>query len=295
MTIGFVGLGRMGLPMMTRLLHAGHDVAVFDTDPVSRDTAVALGARPQTSPRALADDVETVLASLPTPEVSWQVTTGPDGIVHGAHVKRFLDMSTVGSAMSQRISERLAECAIATLDCPVSGGTGGARNGTLAIMVSGPRAEFDVTTGILEILGRPIFVGEHPGAAQTMKLINNLMAAATLAMTAEVTVMGVKAGLDPAVMLDVLNSGSGATHASRDKFPQAVLPRTFDFGFATGLMAKDVRLYLQEANALGVPTGLTEAVTLLWETVLDHAGPDSDFTSVVQPLEAAAGVIVDGR
>ena len=178
---------------------------------------------------------------------------------------------------------------------PVSGGVNGARNGTLAIMVSGPRSDFDAILPVLQTIGRPIFVGEKPGAAQTMKLVNNLMAATALAATAEVMVMGVKAGLDAHVMIDVLNAGSGGTHASRDKFPRAVLPRTFDYGFTTGLMVKDVRLYLQEAERLGIPAALSQAVATLWENPLEQQGPESDFTTIIRPLEDAAGVTVAGR
>ena len=128
-----------------------------------------------------------------------------------------------------------------------------------------------------------------------MKLVNNMMAATALAATAEAVVMGVKAGLDAQVMIDVLNAGSGGTHASRDKFPRAVLPRTFDYGFATGLMVKDVRLYLDEARALGLPTHIADAVAALWENTLTEEGPESDFTSVIKPIEEAAGVIVGGE
>jgi 3-hydroxyisobutyrate dehydrogenase-like beta-hydroxyacid dehydrogenase len=104
--------------------------------------------------------------------------------------------------------------------------------------------------------------------------------------------MGVKAGLDAAVMIDVLNAGSGATHASRDKFPRSILPRTFDYGFATGLMVKDVRLYVDEAQTLGVSMEVAEAVARLWETVLNELGPESDFTAAIKPIEQAAGVVV---
>ena len=96
-------------------------------------------------------------------------------------------------------------------------------------------------------------------------------------------------------MIDVLNAGSGGTHASRDKFPRAVLPRTFDYGFATGLMVKDVRLYLQEAKSLGIPAALSQAVATLWENLLEQQGPESDFTTIIRPLEDAAGVTVAGR
>ena len=223
---------------------------------------------------------------------SLDVATGSDGVIAGSKVKRYIDLSTIGSQTAQRISEQLAEQGIAMLDCPVSGGVQGATNGTLALMVSGPRPEFEAVREIIETLGRPLFVSEKPGAAQTMKLVNNLMAATALAATAEVVVMGVKAGLDAQVMIDVLNAGSGGTHASRDKFPSAVLPRTFDYGFATGLMAKDVRLYLEEAKALGLSTQIADAVATVWETTLTEEGAESDFTSVIKPIAEAAGVVV---
>jgi 3-hydroxyisobutyrate dehydrogenase-like beta-hydroxyacid dehydrogenase len=128
-----------------------------------------------------------------------------------------------------------------------------------------------------------------------MKLVNNLLAATGLVATCEAVAMGVKAGLDAAVMIDVLNAGSGATNASRDKFPRSILPRTFDYGFATGLMVKDVRLYLDEAKALDVSMEVAEAVARLWEVVIDELGPESDFTVAIKPIEQAAGVVVGGK
>ncbi len=295
MIVGFIGLGNMGFPMVARLQAAGHELVVYDTSEAALDKAAALGANPAACPKDVADQAETVLASLPSPQVSQQVATGADGVAEGTRIKRFVDLSTIGAQSARHNATLLAHRGIAALDSPVSGGVGGAGTGTLAIMVSGPRGEFDAVRDVLAELGDPLFVGEQPGAAQTMKLVNNLMAATTLAATAEVMVMGVKAGLDPSAMIEVLNAGSGATHASRDKFPRAVLPRTFDFGFATGLMVKDVRLYLSEASALQVPTDLAQTIGRLWEATLQMAGPQSDFTSIVKPVEAAAGVEIDGR
>jgi 3-hydroxyisobutyrate dehydrogenase-like beta-hydroxyacid dehydrogenase len=289
--IGFIGLGNMGWPMMNRLLTAGFPVVAFDVRADVLAKATALGAQPADSVRAVADRAATLLASLPTPQISESVVAE---VAAGSRVQRFVDLSTVGGQAAQRNHAVLGAQGIAALDSPVSGGMHGAEAGTLAIMVSGPRSEFDSLSTVFEVLGRAIFVSEQPGAAQTMKLINNLMAATTLAATAEVMVMGVKAGLTADVMIDVLNAGSGGTHASRDKFPRAVLPRTFDYGFATGLMAKDVGLYLAEATSLGLPVEMAETVQRIWEHTLHAEGPDSDFTSVVKPMEEAAGVIVEG-
>ncbi|WP_301120361.1 NAD(P)-dependent oxidoreductase [Mycolicibacterium fortuitum] len=289
--VGFIGLGNMGWPMMARLLAAKFPVVAFDMREDVVAKAVALGARRADSVHEVAERAETVLASLPTPQVSEAVVAE---LATGSKLRRFVDLSTVGGAAARRNHAVLAARGVAALDSPVSGGVHGAAAGTLAVMVSGPRAEFDSLSSVFDVLGRAIFVSEQPGAAQTMKLINNLMAATTLAATAEVMVMGVKAGLDADVMIDVLNAGSGGTHASRDKFPRAVLPRTFDYGFATGLMAKDVRLYLDEAVSLGLPVEMAQTVQRVWEETLRTEGAESDFTSVIKPMEKVAGVTVKG-
>ena len=287
--LGFVGLGNMGAPMAARLVGAGQQLIVYDTRPAAVDAAVALGATAAASARDVADRAHTVFASHPTPDVSNSVAESVSG---GGRVRRFVDMSTVGRGAALRNHAVLAESGIAALDAPVSGGARGAQAGTLAVMVSGPRTEFDSLSEVFGVLGTAIFVSERPGTAQTMKLVNNLMAATALAATAEVVVMGVKAGLDADVIVDVLNAGSGGTHASRDKFPRAVLPRTFDYGFATGLMTKDVLLYLAEAESLEVPTAIADIVARVWAETRDVEGAESDFTSVVKPMERNAGVIV---
>jgi 3-hydroxyisobutyrate dehydrogenase-like beta-hydroxyacid dehydrogenase len=290
--IGFIGLGNMGFPMARRLIQGNHRVVAFDTRSEALDRAVALGAHAASSPKEVADRAETVLASLPSPTASLEVATGRTGVIEGSRVKRYVDLSTIGSRTAVQIHDRLAERNIVAIDSPVSGGVSGAEKGTLAVMVSGPRNEFDVIRTALEAIGRPFYIGEKPGSAQTMKLANNILAANVLVATAEVVVMGVKSGLDPAVMIDVLNAGSGGTSASRDKFPRAILPRTFDYGFATGLMVKDVRLYIDEAKALGVPVDVAETIGRLWEIAARDEGPDSDFTTVIKPFEKAADVIV---
>ena len=292
MDVGFIGLGNMGFPMARRLIQENHDVIAFDTRSAALERVVALGARAASSPKDVANRAETVMASLPSPAASIEVATGDAGVIEGSRIKRYVDLSTVGSQTAVRIHDRLAEREIVAIDSPVSGGVSGAEKGSLAIMVSGPHAEFEVVRTVLEAIGRPLYVGEKPGSAQTMKLANNILAANVLVATAEVIVMGVKSGLDAGVMIDVLNAGSGATSASRDKFPRAILPRTFDYGFATGLMVKDVRLYLDEAKALGVPTDVAETIAALWETAARDQGLDSDFTAVIKPFEKTAGITV---
>jgi 3-hydroxyisobutyrate dehydrogenase-like beta-hydroxyacid dehydrogenase len=294
MDIGFIGLGNMGFPMARRLIEAKHQVFAFDQRKEVLDKLVALGAKATSSPRDVADHAETVMASLPSLQVSLDVATGKDGVIEGKRVKRFVDLSTVGSQMAVRIHDILARRELIQIDCPVSGGVGGAEKGTLAVMVSGPRADFEVIKPALEVIGKVFFIGEKPGSAQTMKLANNFLSGTAIVATSEAVVMGVKAGLDPAIMIDVINSGSGMNTASRDKFPRSILPRSFDFGFATGLMVKDIRLALEEMKSLGLSMEVAEAVGRLWEVVIRENGADSDFTAAIKPIEKKAGVVVGG-
>ena len=295
MDIGFIGLGKMGFPMARRLVEAKHNLVVFDQRQEAVDRLVALGAAAASSPKDVADRAETVMASLPSLQASLEVATGKNGVIEGKKVKRFFDLSTVGSQMAVRIHDLLAKSNIVQLDCPVSGGVGGAEKGTLAVMVSGPKADFEAIKPALGAIGKVFFIGEKPGSAQTMKLANNFLSATAVAATCEAVVMGVKAGLDPNVMIDVINAGSGMNTASRDKFPRSILPRSFDFGFATGLMVKDVRLCLEEAKSLGLSLEVAEAVGRLWEVVIREMGAESDFTSAIKPIEQAAGVVVGGK
>ena len=294
MEIGFIGLGKMGFPMARRLIEAGHQLTAYDTRKDVLDKMVALGAQAASSPKDIADRVETVMVSLPSLQASLEVATGKGGVIEGKRIKRFVDLSTVGSHMAVKIHDLLKAKNIVQLDSPVSGGVGGAEKGTLAVMVSGPRADFETIKSALAVIGKPFFIGEKPGSAQTMKLTNNLLSATAVVATCEAVTIGVKSGLDANVMIDVINAGSGMNTASRDKFPRAVLPRSFDFGFATGLMVKDVRLALEEAKSLGMSLEVAEAVGRLWETVMREMGPESDFTSAIKPIEKAAGVVVGG-
>jgi 3-hydroxyisobutyrate dehydrogenase-like beta-hydroxyacid dehydrogenase len=295
MDIGFIGLGKMGFPMARRLIGAGHQLVVFDTRKEAVDQLVALGATAASSPKDVADRTETVMASLPSLQASLDVATGKGGVIEGKTVKRFVDLSTVGSQMAVRIHDLLQKAEIVQIDSPVSGGVTGAEKGTLAVMVSGPRADYETVKPALEVIGKIFFIGEKPGSGQTMKLANNFLSATAVVATSEAVVMGVKSGLDPKVMIDVINAGSGMNTASRDKFPRAILPRSFDYGFATGLMVKDVRLAVEEMRSLGLNMEVAEAVGRLWEVVIRDQGAESDFTTAIKPIETAAGVVVGQR
>ena len=292
MDIGFIGLGNMGSHMARRLVEAGHNVVVYDTRQEAIGNLTARGAVAARSPAEVADAAETVMASLPTPDIVLNVATGPRGVVEGKRVRRFVDLSTTGAVMAQRIFKMLAARNVVQIDSPVSGGVTGASKGTLAVMASGPRADVAAVEPLLAILGKVFFIGERSGAGQTMKLCNNVLSATAMAATSQAMVMGVKAGLDPRIMLDVINAGTGRNTATEDKFARHVLPGEFTLGFSAGLMNKDIKLCLAEAGALGVPMGVIEAVAKVFQTACDELGPDTDMTTIVQPLEAQAGVKV---
>jgi 3-hydroxyisobutyrate dehydrogenase-like beta-hydroxyacid dehydrogenase len=240
----------------------------------------------------VADRVETVMASLPEPHIVARVAHGAGGVIEGKKVKRFIDLSTTGSRAAKEIAAALAKKNIVQIDSPVSGGVAGAQKGTLAVMVSGPAPDIDAVKDALAVFGKVFVVGGKPGMGQTMKLANNFLSACAMAATSEAVVMGVKAGLDPAVMVDVINHGTGRNTATTDKFPNRIIPRLFNAGFATALMTKDVRLCFEEANALGVPADVIGVVRTIWEQAYNEVGPDSDFTAVIKPIEKRAGVVV---
>ena len=287
--IGFIGVGKMGRPMAGRLLDAGHRVHVFDARREAVDAIVGKGGVAAASPAEVASRAETVLVSLPTPDIVKRVALGAGGIVEGSQVKTYVDLSTTGPRVAAEVAAALAEKGITALDAPVSGGVGGAEKGTLSVMVSGPHNLAGELRPMFEVIGKYFYIGGKPGMGQLMKLANNMLSATTLAASAEIMVMGVKGGLDPRVMIDVINVSSGGNTALRDKFPKAVLPRTFDYGFATGLMYKDVRLCMEEAEALRAPTWICNTVRHLWADANGQFGPESDFTNIVRMLEEWAG------
>jgi hypothetical protein len=240
----------------------------------------------------VADAAETVMASLPIPDVVLQVATGPDGVIKGKRVKRFVDLSTTGAVMAERVFKLLAARDIVQIDSPVSGGVTGAERGTLAVMASGPRADVTAVEPLLKVIGKVFFLGERPGAGQTMKLVNNVLSAAAMTATAEALVTGFKAGLDPHLMLDVINAGTGRNTMTEDKVAKAILPGTFNLGFTAGLLSKDVNLFLAEREALGVTTNVIDAVAVVLKRTCDELGPEADVTAVIQPIENRAGVKV---
>lgn len=289
-TLGFVGVGRMGGPMTERLLAAGYGVVVYDKSNEAMSRLVGMGADSAPSARAVADRCEVVLTSLPTPDILQAVMLGPDGVSSGAKVKTVIDLSTSGPKAAALVAKGLAEKGIGWVDSPVSGGVKRAEAGNLAVMIScKPEMQAEVEP-ILSNFGKIFYVGPKAGAAQVAKLANNILAAGVMVMTSEVMAMGVKSGLDPTTLLQIIQTGSGANTAAGDKFPRCVLPGTFDFGFAVGLSYKDVRMCVDEAEALGVPMVAGAAVRQMLAITNAKFGGDSDFTNIARVVEEWAGV-----
>jgi 3-hydroxyisobutyrate dehydrogenase-like beta-hydroxyacid dehydrogenase len=293
--LGFIGVGRMGGHMTSRLQDAGYALTLFDTNAEALRPAVARGATVAGSPAEVASEAETVLMCLPMPDIVRAVAIGERGILHGSKVRTVVDLSTTGPSVATAIARELATRNVTLVDSPVSGGVAGAKAGTLAVMVSCPEATYAQVEPILKTFGKLFYTGNKPGLAQVAKLGNNLLAAAALVLSSEALAMGVKAGIDPQVMIDIINAGSGRNSATQDKFPRSILPGTFDFGFATGLSYKDVRLCIDEAEALGVPMVAGAAVRQMLAVTQAKFGPQSDFTSVAKVVEEWAGIEIRAR
>jgi 3-hydroxyisobutyrate dehydrogenase-like beta-hydroxyacid dehydrogenase len=290
MTIGFVGLGAMGQHMAARLLDAGHELAVFDTRPEAMEPHAARGATACDSAAEVADVARTVLVSLPTPDVVRDVANELSG---GETIESYVDLSTTGPPVAAEVAAMLTASGVACLDAPVSGGVAGAKAGSLTIMAAGDTAVFERTRPVLEVIGRNVVhVGDEPGQGQLAKVLNNLLSATALAITAEAVSLGVRSGLSARTLVDVFTKSSGRNSATDDKFPRHVLPRTFGAGFRTELMNKDVQLCLAEAQRQGVPMMLGGSVAQLWSLAAATADDGADCTEIVQMVEGWAGVVI---
>jgi 3-hydroxyisobutyrate dehydrogenase-like beta-hydroxyacid dehydrogenase len=289
MDLGFLGLGQMGAAIAERLQDAGARLHVYDPNPVATAPFVLRGAVDHDSAAAVADAAPVVFACLPNGNVSEAVAAEVAG---GDSVRTYVEMSTIGSPAMGRIQAVMAARGITSLDCPVSGGPKGARAGTLTVIVAGPPEARDMLRPWLERVGRNVFeVGDRPGQAQLMKLVN-MINAANMATAFEALVLGTKGGLDPDQMVSVINVSTGRNSATQDKVPKSVLPGTFDYGASLTTMLKDVVLGLKEAEVLGVPMWVHETVGTLWRFGEQQGLGPADLTSLIKVLEAWAGVEV---
>jgi len=288
--IGFIGLGIMGSRMAARLLAAGHALVVHDVSDAAVAALVEKGASPARSAAEVANRSDIVLLSLPKPDVVEAVLTGPGGVIEGSRAHTVVDTSTTGSQVIIRAAPRLAAKGMTLIDAPVSGGVTGAANGTLTVMVGGDPKAFERMRPILEIIGKNVMhMGDKPGLGQTMKLVNNMVGAAGTLAAMEVLVAGAKAGLDPQLMLDVINSSSGRCFGTEVKIPECILPGTFPMRFPTDLLHKDVALGIAEAEALGARMWVVKGARDLLAYSKEQGDGALDYAHIIKYFEAWAG------
>ncbi len=288
--LGYLGLGNMGQPMAGRLLDAGHQLIVRDINAAAMQPLLERQALAAASPKDLADRAEIVICSLPSNGAIRNAVFGPDGLIEGNGMRVYVNAGTTGSAFAIEVSEALAAKGVATIEAPISGGPPGALAGTLSVMASGPKAVFDEVEPYLRAYGKTVvYCGEKPGLAQVLKLANNILFATSLIATSEVMVMGVKAGLDPNVMLDAIQAGTGRNASIDMIMPTSVIPRTFHLDAALSILEKDVDLALEEGELQGVPQLVCQQVRQMYKLAIHKGWADRDVTEIVKLIEEWGG------
>jgi 2-hydroxy-3-oxopropionate reductase len=289
MEAGFLGVGNMGLPMAGKLLDGGHALTVYDVRPEAMRPLLERQARQATSPKDLADKCEIVFVSLPTLAAFRAVAFDADGLIAGSRMRLLVNTCTVGVPFVREVEHAMAARGVTMIDCPISGGPPGARAGALSVMVSGDPAAVEHVRPMIALWGRTLTVaGDKPGAAQVLKLTNNILSAVALAATAEAFVMGAKGGLDPEVMLAAINAGSGRNSATEAKFPASVLTRSFDYGAEMHILMKDIDLAIAQGEELGVPMWVCQAARLVFKHAMFQGAAKEDLTAIVKYIERDA-------
>jgi 3-hydroxyisobutyrate dehydrogenase-like beta-hydroxyacid dehydrogenase len=268
-------------------------MTVYDANPAAMKPFVDAGATAAKSPKDLADAVEHVFVCLPMPDVVREVALGETGLIHGKKIKSYVDLSTTGAVTARDVAKELTAKGIDCLDSPVSGGVPGARAGTVSLMMSGNKeVALRLMPALMAIGKHPFFLGTAPGLGQTMKVANNYLSAAANISCAEALVMGVKAGVDPKVMLDVVNASSGRSDSSERRYPEFVLKRDFKSGFRQQLLHKDIKLCMQEAAAQGTPMWLGNTVLSFLHYAMSQGTGNDVSHALVKHIEGWAGVEV---
>ena len=277
MTIGFIGLGKMGGPMAANIAAAFPGLVCYDL--AGTDERLPAGGVTAASISDVARRCAIVLLSVPDGAATIAVAQAileTDDVV----VETVIDLSTIGPAAAIQAAALLFTAEITYCDGPVSGGAAGARAATISLMFSGPSNVLDACRSLLQSFTGNIFhVGERAGQGQAMKLANNFLSATALAATSEAIAFGAAQGLDMATMIDVLNVSTGRNSATSDKFPNRILTGTYDAGFSTAHMAKDVGLFDSGAATAATTHGVAAAVAEVWRGC-DAALPGSDFTEI---------------
>jgi len=287
-TIGFVGLGNMGYPMASRLANAGYKVTVSDLNAdVVRQFCEETGADSADSLKALGESSDLIITMLPEGKAVRKVLLGDgDNVMAGLKQGTVLiDMSSCSPVDTRALSQELVEMGFNLIDAPVSGGKYKAAEGSLAIMAGGDEELVEACRPVFEVMGKPFHTG-GPASGHAMKAMNNFLSAGTLALACEAVITGTKFGLDPTVMVDIINASTGRSNSSEDKFPKFILPRTFNSGFYLGLMAKDLRFAVDLAESENTPNGFINLLSSIYDKAEADLGFDADNTELFKYLES---------
>lgn len=285
--VAFVGLGMMGLPMASRLVEAGFDVRGSDLSADARETFAAKGGRAFASAREAAEGASILITMLPDGKVVREALLGDGGavemLVAGALV---VDMSSSAPMETRRLADDLAAKGIALIDAPVSGGVKRALDGSLAIMAGGEAADIERARPLLEAMGKSIFSTGPIGSGHAVKALNNYVSAAGLAAACEAAIVAEKFGIDPNVLVDVLNASTGRNNSTELKMKPFILSGSFASAFSMALMAKDLRTAAGLAEELGIEAEGARDAAALWTRASQALGKGADHTEIYRFLAA---------
>ena len=290
MRVGFIGIGYMGRHMARNIARGGHELTVFDIHKEAADDVVAEGASWANSPRAVAEASEVVFTSLPRPQDVEEVATGEGGILSGASQgTAYFDLSTTDPATMRRIDAAARTTGVAVLDAPVSGGTVGAENATLCVMVGGDEDVYERYKSVLDLIGNQAMYCGPLGAGAICKIVNNLISLSVPVLLAEAFTLGVKAGIGPGTLFEAVSKSSGNTEAMRG-FPDGLFKGDFDPGFQVDLAAKDLGLATDMGRSLGLPMELTNLAQQRYIEGQTRGWGRLASSSIIRLQEERAGV-----
>lgn len=292
MKIGFIGIGAMGLPMANNLLTAGYDLYINDLNQEAVAQLVASGANSLESPKEVAKSSDLVIMMLPNSKIIELVLNGDRGLLAGLKPGTYLvNMSSIDPMSTKRFASQVERLAGEWIDSPVSGGTKGAAAGSLTLMVGCQRETLEVVRPILETLGKVRYIG-GVGAGSGIKMINNLLLGVNMVAVAEALILGVKVGIDPETMLEVIGGSSGRSYALSAKVPNFIFPGNFEPGFSIDLQYKDLQLAISAAKELKVPLYLGNLVQQIYQSARAAGLGEKDISAVITMLEKLCQVKV---
>jgi len=287
--VAFIGLGNMGTPMSRRLIEAGYSVVGFDLAEDARAHLFEAGGSVAPSGAAAVDGAHVVILMLPSSDVVEAVITDPDfDAALRAGSPLIIDMSSSEPVRTKALAESLAQHGLTLIDAPVSGGVTGATAGSLTIMVGGADRDVASAEPLLSVLGRTLHAGTV-GSGHAAKALNNLLSATHLWVTSEAVLAGERFGIEPSVLLSIFNGSSGRSGSTENKWPNFILGETYNSGFGLRLMLKDMKIAVNLAEQIGIPSQLGADAVELWSRVADQYPADADHTEVARWLREQTG------